>query len=299
MDLGSIAMIAQAAASAYGAMSGSGGSSSTYSPSAARDQFALDQAMRQWSATEMPSLQMQGLRRAGVNPILAYGNFSSSVQGGTYPALGTESEPNRLQDLGSTLGSIVGAHSARRQLKLAETRQEADIAESVSRLRLNEVKADSERDSAALKRSQSAYYDLLRTVADRERGDISVNSPYGGFKLPLRVIQVLRNYGKKALESDTGKSLLQRMLRGWLNSGAFVRNSVSQSVQKINDLLERPEVHSSISSARDTLEQAREKSGVVVDTLQDAAKSTSDTVRSWYQKVKKWWNDRRKQRSKK
>lgn len=110
-----------------------------YSKSLTGHQMRVQRSADKWNALNLPSLQVQGLENAGINPMLAYGSLNNSAA--------SISQGRADFDLGSPGSSFSSAHSASKQRELMDSQiseSKARAALSASAAQLNSAKATSE-----------------------------------------------------------------------------------------------------------------------------------------------------------
>lgn len=146
--------------------------------SAADKSLAQSKDLAQWQATELPALQLQGMKKAGLSPILAYDNIGSSSVPVLSPVKADSgfgglsnlgkifSEiPEKMADVrqkGSSSGyldNLTEMNNARIQLERQQANAQIRLADS--QISLNQARALSEAGVPQKMQKELAYYDAL------------------------------------------------------------------------------------------------------------------------------------------
>lgn len=109
---------------------------------------------------ESPSAQVAGLRKAGLNPILAAGNLGSGQAGGNFPS-------NVSSDIGGAVASSRQLSQQRDLIDSQISKQTAEARESASRQWLNEATLHNLIPAQAASAQAAAFRDHSQGVSNQ------------------------------------------------------------------------------------------------------------------------------------
>lgn len=155
-----------------------------------------------WQARELPKLQVEGLRAAGINPLYAYGNIGSAsapLVHNDAPRYDYSGIGRALSDLPERASALATAQTQREVLSSQVDRNLADVRESDSRIALNKAHM---YDTLGLSKRQIAEIARLEALTDLTReqkkylGKGSIRTPFGGASWSRNPVSSAYDLGK-------------------------------------------------------------------------------------------------------
>lgn len=126
-------------------------------------QRVVQQEATAWNLLNGPRLEMEGLRAAGINPMLRYGHGGSAVPMGA-TAVSIPQPSNRLEHLGAGIAgagsSAVSAHREQAQAGLSQAEAESIVVKLPAELA--KLEADTSLSQAQRKNARAEYGRILQ-----------------------------------------------------------------------------------------------------------------------------------------
>lgn len=159
--------------SAFSALRGERGMSQA---DAMAGQLSTAQDMRRWELENGPSLEMSGLRRAGINPMLRYGSGGSGVpMGGFTPTVAQPNNPmqgfaNAIGGIGESVSSAYKAFTSGQRDEAETTRTEMEMAlripAEIAQIQANTLLTVQQRENAVAEQARILQDTLLKTAQE-------------------------------------------------------------------------------------------------------------------------------------
>lgn len=204
-----------------------GGAVSAFGQSRAQSRSEdFSREMYEYALTHGPSLEMEGLRRAGINPMLRYGSGGS----GTPVSMPTMNFGNAFGDLGS---AISGAGSS----AFSAMSQQQGIEES--KQRIDNLQVDMAKATQEISRIQAdtRLTDAQRSNAIAEHDNIIRQGILQLADVALREAQAVGNYAAaEQAQSLAALARQQRWTESFRSSWQLLQNELADNELRLSDL---------------------------------------------------------------